>query len=321
MRRALLLILLLVAPACAYRVGGGLVAGAVDELDGQGRSAGIEGLTDDLIERALLVELGHQLGEGLSSGATTVTPEQEAALERTIDSLLTVAAERTGKGLRNEVSPELREMVRKDIVGAFSDSLRDDLGPTVENTVDRVVTRAVQSLRLHLDDPETRYVVSDLLRDSIYLAMRESQASPAVGETLKTTLEQDMLFPIERSVDVITGDLSLQWADANRRTEATLKGIITAMSLLMFVGIIVYSVRNRQLRRLQEANVEAERGLRNVDAALQQLDEGTRAMILGKLEEYEKVERSEAQYVRRPAAPSERPTQPPPPPRSDDYLR
>lgn len=321
MRRALLLCLLLSAPACAYRVGGGLVAGAVDELDGKGRSAGLDGITDDLVERALLVELGHQLGEGLSNGATTVTPEQEAALQRTIDSLLTVAAERTGKGLRNEVSPELREMVRKDIVGAFSDSLRDDLGPTVESTIDRVVTRAVQSLRLGLDDPETRYVLSDLLRDSIYLAMRESQASPAVGETLKTTLEQDMLSPIEASVGGITNELSLQWAESTRRTEATLKGIITAMSLLMFVGIILYSVRNRQLRRLQEANVEAERGLRNVDAALQQLDEGTRALILGKLQEYEGVERSEAQYVRRPAAGPPTKTQPPPPSRSDDYLR
>jgi hypothetical protein len=315
MSRGLLLLMLATAPACAYRMGGGVVAGAVDELGGNGRTEGLQGITDDLIERALLVELGHQLGEGLSNGATTVTPEQEAALQRTIDSILTVAAERTGKGLRNEVSPELREMVRKDIVGAFSDSLRDDLGPNLESTVDRVVTRAVQALRLGLDDPETRFVLSDLLRDSIYLAMRESQASPAVGETIKTTLEQDMLSPIEQSVGGITSELSLQWADANRRTEATLKGIITVMALLMAVGALLYMVRNRQVRRLQEINVEAERGLRNVDAALQQLDESTRAQILGKLQEYEQVEKAEASYVRSVTKP------PPPPPRPDDYVR
>ncbi len=318
MLRGLPLLLLLSAPACAYRIGGGVVAGAVDELGGDGRTSGLEGITDDLVQRALLVELGHQLGEGLSNGATTITPEQEATLQRTIDSILTVAAERTGKGLRNEVSPELREMVRKDIIGAFSDSLRDDLGPTMENTVDRVVARAIDSLRIGLDDPETRYVLSDLLRDSIYLAMRESQASPAVGETIKTTLEQDMLSPIEQSVGGITSELSLQWAESTRRTEATLKGIITVMGLLLMVGLLLYLVRNRQVRRLMEANTEAERGLRNVDAALDQLDESTRAAILTKLQDLEKVVEPTHQYVRKPSAVA---TEPPPPPRSDDYLR
>jgi len=315
----LLLLLLSLPSACAYRIGGGVVAGAVDELGGEGRSGGVEGVADDLVERALLVELGHQLGEGLSNGATTITPEQQAEMERTIDALLMVAAKRTGKGLRNEVSPELREMDRKDIVGAFSDGLRGDLGESLEVTVDRVVTQAITSLRLGLDDPETRWVVSDLLRDSVYLAMRESQASPAVGETLKTTLEQDMLNPIDRTVRGITNEVALQVRDANKQTEATLKGIITVMGIFLAVGVMLYMIRNRQVRRLQEANTQAERGLRNVDAALELLDENTRAAVLGKMAEYEEVERRQSQYVRAPA--SEQPTAPPAPERSDDYMR
>jgi len=318
MPRGLPLLLLLLAPACAYKIGGGAVAGAIDELSGDGRSVGVEGVADDLVERALLVELGHQLGEGLSKGATTVTIEQQAQMERTIDALLTVAARRTGKGLRNEVSPELREMVQKDIVGAFSDGLRDDLGASLEITVDRVVSQAVTSLRLGLDDPETRFVVSDLLRDSIYMAMRESQASPAVGETLKTTLEEDMLTPIDRTVRGITNEVALQVRDANKQTEATLKGIITVMGIFLMVGGMLYVIRNRQVRRLQEANTQAERGLRNVDAALDLLDENTRAAVLGKMAEYENVEHRDAQYVRQPGAGA---TEPPPPQRSDDYMR
>jgi len=314
-----LLIALAVVPGCAYRIGSGVVAGAVDELGGEGRSAGVEGVADDLVERALLVELGHQLGEGLSKGATTITPEQRVALEQTIDGLLLVASRRTGKGLRNEVSPELREMVRKDIVGAFSDSIRDDLSETLEVTVDRVVRQAITSLRIGLDDPETRFVLSDLLRDSIYLAMRESQASPAVGETLKTTLEEDMLNPIDRTVRGITNEVALQVRDANKQTEATLKGIITVMGIFLMVGGMLYVIRNRQVRRLQEANTQAERGLRNVDAALEMLDENTRAAVLGKMAEYDQVEHRDAQYVRNPAANAT--TEPPAPQRSDDYMR
>ena len=51
---------------------------------------------DRMLERALLVELGHQLGSGLASGATDITPEQQQAMESVVDGLLVVAAERTG---------------------------------------------------------------------------------------------------------------------------------------------------------------------------------------------------------------------------------
>ena len=84
----LLLIAALLGPGCAYRIGSGAVAGAIDELGGNGRTEGIGTVTEDLVERALLVELGHQIGEGLSTGATTITPEQQADLLVTILSSL-----------------------------------------------------------------------------------------------------------------------------------------------------------------------------------------------------------------------------------------
>jgi hypothetical protein len=72
-------------------------------MGGGGRSEGVETMGDRMLERALLVELGHQLGSGLASGATDITPEQQQAMESVVDGLLVVAAERTGKGLREEV--------------------------------------------------------------------------------------------------------------------------------------------------------------------------------------------------------------------------
>jgi hypothetical protein len=309
-RLLLPLLLLLLSTGCAYRIGAGVTAGAIDELGGDGRSAGLEGTADSLAERAMLVELGHQLGSGLSAGATELTEEQQLRLEQAIDSLLTVAAKRTGKGLRTEVSPELREMVTKDIVGAFSDGLRNDLGDSLEDTVDRVVARAVVSLRDNLGDEETRWMLSDLLRDSIYFAMREGQATPAVGETLQFTLTENVLGPVEQSVGGLTDVVASQVEASARRTENTLKGIISVLVLVSSVFFMLYLIRNRQVRSLQVQAQQSERGLKNVDAALDLLDEGTRAQVLAKLQEYQKVE---DRAVKR--------TQPPPPERSDDYLR
>jgi len=306
------LIATLLGSGCAYRIGGGAVAGALDELGGNGRTGGVETATEDLVERALLVELGHQMGEGLSTGATTVTPEQQAHLEQTIDSLLLVASKRAGKGLRNEVSPELRNLVVRDIVGAFSDGLRNDLGNSLEDTVDRVVARAVISLRETIDEPDTRYILADVLRDSIYLAMREGSASPAVGDTLRTTLTEDVLIPIESSVGGITNQVAYEVQAQAQRTERQLKGVISVLVVILGVGLMLYLVRNRQVRRLQEANTEAERGLRSVDAALEQLDDQTREQVFAKLQEYQTVaERLEASAT----------TVPPATPRRDDYQR
>lgn len=315
MRRVLLL-LLLCAPGCAYRIGSGITAGALDEIGGKGRSEGVDGTVEGLLERALLVELGHQLGQGLSSGATEISPEQQARLEAVIADLLSVTARKTGQGLRTEVGPELREMVQKDIVRALSEGLRGELGGSLEQTVDRVVARAVISLRENLADQETRYVVSDLLRDSVYYAMREGQATPAVGETIEATLTENLLGPIEQTVGGLTEIVAMRVDASARRTENTLKGIISALVLLSSIFVVMYWIRNRQVRRLEEKTSLAERGLQNVDAALELLDEQTRATVLAKLEEYERVA-SRPSHVSAPRGT----TQPPAPSRSDDYLR
>jgi hypothetical protein len=287
--RWLALVLPLFAPGCAYHIGQGALEGALDELQGEGKSGGISRTANVLIERQVMAELGHQLGQGLTAGATDIDPDQQAKLERAIDDLLTVAARRAGKGLRNEVSPELREMVRKDLVGALSEGLRGDLGSSLEETVDRVVGRAVLSLRASMEDEDLRMALSDLLRDSVYYAMHEGQVTPAVGETLETTLTQHMLVPIESSVGGLTDVVAGRVNEASRRTENTLRGVIGALIVVTSVIAMLYFVRNRQVRRLEEQNVEAERGLRNLDAALAMLDPNTRAAVRAKLQEYEAV--------------------------------
>lgn len=298
--------LLLLTPACAYRVGGGLTAGVLEELEGNGRSGGLDGTADTLLERALLVELGHQLGQGLTSGAADITPEQQARMEATIDGLLMVAAKRAGKGLRTEVSPELREMVREDIVRTFAEGVRGELGGSLEETVDRVVARAVITLRETLSDEQTKLALSDLIRDAVYNAMREGEKP--VSETLQRTLTENVLVPVEHSAQSITDVVAQQVTEQARRTENTLKSIITVLVLVSGVFFLLWLVRNRQVQRLQEQNVEAERGLRNVDAALELLDTNTREAVLAKLDEFRRVEQRD-------------PTPKPAPRRGDDYMR
>ncbi len=322
---AVLLAVALASPGCAYRIGAGVTAGMLDEVHGKGRSAGLEGPLEDILEKELLAQLGSQLGQGLASGATQIDPEQQARLEQTIDSLLTVAARRAGHGLRTEVSPELREMVQKDIVRALSEGMRGELGDSLESTVDRVVRRAVVSLRAELGDEDTRLVVTDLLRDSVYYAMRESGATQGVGETLESTLTENMLFPIQETFGGMNEVVTRQVEEAQRRTENTLRAVIGALVLLTGVFGLMYYIRNRQVRRLEERNVEAERGLQNVDAALEMLDAATREAVLSKLQEYRHVEERKTATGMRTIPRSDdyvRPKKPPSvPPPSDDYGR
>jgi len=304
-------ITLMVMPSCAYRVGSGLTAGVLDEISGEGRSEGVETMGDRVLERALLVELGHQLGSGLSSGATEITPEQREAMESVIDSLLTVAATRTGQGLRNEVSPELREMVRKDIVGAFADGLDNELGQSLEDTVDRVVTQAVVSLRRVINEEDTRYATSDLLRDSVYYAMREGQGgTPAVAETIEFTLVNNLLEPLEQSVGGLTDVVATRVEDSARRTENTLRSVIGGLLFLGGVLAVLYVVRGWQLQRAQESSKKAAQALGGVDAALDLLDADTRAAVQQKLEEYQAVARGD--QINTPLPPKRR---------GDDYMR
>lgn len=315
MRMLLCAAFCLSSSGCVYRLGQGLIAGALDEVGGKGRTGGVGGTADLLLEREVLTELGHQLGQGLTSGATEIDPEQQARLEQTIEDLITVATRRAGKGLRNEVSPELREMVQKDIVQALSEGLRGELGNSLEETVDRVISRAVLSLRTSLVDEEMRMALSDLLRDSMYYAMREGGTTPAVGEVLESTLTENMLIPIEESVGGIRDGVALEVEASYRRTENTLRMMIGALIVITSVIGMLYFIRNRQVRRLEEQNVATSRGLRNFDAALAHLDPEARATIQAKLDEYQAVEARPMPFVPRVLTP------PPAPTRSDDYQR
>lgn len=307
---ALLLITVIGSPGCAYRIGSGVMAGALEEMAGQGRSEGVERMGEQLIERALLVELGHQLGSGLTSGATDVTAEQQQRIEDLVGGLLTVAAKRTGSGLRREVSPELRAMVQRDIVDALSEGLRNDVGASLENVVDRVVTRAILALRRGMADEEMKLVISDLVRESVYYAVREGQGgTPAVGEVLEVTLVENVLHPMEQSVGGLTNQVALQVDASARRTENTLKSIIGVLVVFGSVVFLLYMIRTRQLRRAQETRQRAEAGLRGVESALELLDDRTREAVRQRVEQFQHV----ADDVQDPPPRRKK--------RSDDYLR
>lgn len=288
---------------CFYKVGSGLMAGVLDEAGGVGKSGGVDPIVEGLVQRALLAELGHQLGQGLQSGATEITPEQQAALGATIDGLIAVATARAGLGLRRDVSPELRGMVERDIVEALSEGLRGELGDSLEVTVDRVVTRATRSLQRNLGDGDLPHVTADLLRDAIYLAMREGGASPAVGETLQLTLEENVLNPFSTNVEGLAGMIADKVNEQARRTEDTLKAVIGGLAIVLgFLGIL-YFTTTRRLRRETESKQRTELDLRTIDAALSQLDEGTRQQVKQRLDQLRQVSTA------------------PPKERAEDYLR
>ncbi len=266
---------------CAYKVGSGVVRGALDELGGEGASVNEVG--EQVLERALLAELGHQLGQGLRAGATDITPEQQADLERVIDQLLTTAARKTGKGLRDDVSPEFRNLVRRDIVGALAEGVRGELAPTLEETVDRVIERASRSLRVALQDENLRVAVGDLLRDSVFAAIEEGQAgTPPITETL-TMMTQQMVRPIEEASDRMSDRWVGPVQQASQETQRVLYGVISVLTLGVIAALIAYALRSVQLQRAREASLAAEEGLRRMDAALTALDEGTREDLRRKL--------------------------------------
>ena len=315
--RLLLLLLVLGAltgSGCAYKVGGGLTAGVLDEMGGQGRSEGVETMGDRMLERALLVELGHQLGAGLRSGATDLSDEQQRELEEVVDGLIAVAARRSGKGLREEVGPELRRAINHGIVDALAEGLRGDLGDSMEETVDRVVHQAVVSLRLAMAEDASRYATADLLRESVYYAMREGQGgTPAVGETIEFTLTQNMLQPLEQSVGGITDRVAWQVEEQYRRTENLLKAIIGALVIGIAFVSLAYVIRGWRLRQVEEQHKEATGTLGTLDLALEGLDETTRAQIKAKLEAHQAAIRRQSGVMVNTPLPAER--------RSDDYMR
>ncbi|MBA2321623.1 MAG: hypothetical protein H0V89_10755 [Deltaproteobacteria bacterium] len=272
---------------CAYKVGSGLVAGALDEIGGEGRTDGVETMADSVLERQILAELGHQLGSGLSTGATDITPEQQQRLEAAIDGLITVAALRAGQGIRNEVSPQMREMIRKDIVLALSEGFRGEISESLEEMVDRVISKAAYTLKTELRDEELKFAFSDLLRESIYIAMREGQGNtPAVGETIEETLTTNLLMPIEESVGTLTQDVSSEVDYRANQTEKRLSniisGLVVAFFLLMIGAAVVIEALRRRAVRAQAVTADAVAQQKSINAALDLLDDATRARILEK---------------------------------------
>lgn len=285
-----LLLFVLFQTACVYRMGSGLMAGALDEAGGRGESVGLNGAVGNLLEKEVVADLGYQLGNGLMSGATEITPEQQADLERAIDGVVTVALLRAGEGLRDEVSPELREMVRKDIVVALAEGMRGELGASMEETVDRVVQKTADSVKEAVQDPELEDAVAALLRDAIYSAIQESRDErPGVGETLETTLTQNLLSPFERSIGTLTEQVADRVDESAQRTQQVLTAVISALIVLLGIVVFAYSLQQRQLRRERQAIFSAQQELRTVQAALAVLDESSREKLRGKLEEYQQV--------------------------------
>ena len=264
--------------------------GALTEVHGEGRSKGVESLVQNIVEKEYFSNLGQQLGSSLTAGATEITPEQRAQLEATIDGAVTVAFMRAGKGVRNELSPELRRMVKRDIVDALSEGLRGDLGDSLEMTIDRVVSRAGDSLTRALNDDELQIAFSELVREGMYSAIREGRGyTPGVGETLEAAITENMLNPVENSMGSLADTIAQRVDESARRTENTLRSIISALVLILGVVFVMLYFSRRQLMRQQQRNDLANEDLRSVDAALQILDDATRAEVREKMQEYIEV--------------------------------
>lgn len=274
------LIFLLSNSGCAYRIGSNLVHGMLEEASGQGQGEGVDEVGNQVLERALLAELGHQLGTGLSSGAMEISEEQRAELERTVDSLLAVAARRTGKGLRTEVSPELRDLVHQAIVQTLADGLREDIGPSAEAVVERMVREATTTLRDELAMEETRVTISDLLRDSIYFALREGHGgSPSIGESLEFTLEENVLDPLANTVGGIAEGVAYNVNASAQRTEQLLQFIIGGLMFVLLISFSAFWIRGRQHRMVVQTRDQAQARLRNFEGVLSGLDDATRDLF------------------------------------------
>ncbi|MFK7927140.1 MAG: hypothetical protein AB8H79_03055 [Myxococcota bacterium] len=282
-----LLISISLLTGCFYRAGNKLAEGLLDEALGDTRDrSAVDSIAEDTLEKQLMRKLGQQLGEGLASGATTISEEQKRELEDTIESIIAVAAVRSGKGLREEVGPEFRQIVRRDIVQSFSDGLRGDLGDSLEETADRVVTRTIASLERELGEQSLRFTLAEILRDSVHDAVEGgTPASPGIGEVLEETLTNKLLDPFSDSVGGVADRVALQVNASAERTENLLKTIIGGLFVVLGVLVLLYFVRDRQARRARESVEQAQQGLRSVTAAIDQLDPESRRQLIAELGE------------------------------------
>ena len=259
----------------------------LNEIHGEGRSKGIEAVVENVVEKKYFSSLGQQLGSSITAGATEISPEQRAELEATIDGAVTVAFMRAGQGVRNELSPELRRMVKRDIIDALSEGLRGDVADSLEMTIDRIVSRAGDSLTRTLSDEELQIAFSELIREGMYSAIREGRGyTPGVGETLEAAITENMLDPVENSIGGLADTIAAKVDESAKRTEKTLHGIISALVLILGVLAVMFFVTRRQLLRQQVKTSVVREDLRSVDAALQILDDATRAEVRDKMDEY-----------------------------------
>ena len=181
-------------------------------------------------------------------------------------------------------------MVNQAIVQTLADGLRGELGDSTEETIDRMVQQAGETLRQQLDMEETRFAIADLLRDSVYFALQEGQGgSPSVGQTLEFTLEQNILDPLANTVGGIAEGVAYNVNESAQRTEQLLQAIIGALVMVLALAITAYYVRGRQTQVAMLNRDRAQMRLRSLDAALSMLDEESRRAILSKLDEYDSV--------------------------------
>lgn len=244
--------MLTLAPGCVYKIGGNLTAGMLDEMAGEGRSDGLNGAARSLIEEQLIRELGMQLGDGLVAGATS--EDEQRRLEATVDAVIAVAAARAGQGLRDDVGPELRAIVRRDLAQALAEGIRTDVSGSLEEVVDKIVRRAALSAEDRFRDPALTVALADMLRDSVFLALREGRpGTPGVGESLRETLDADVLAPVESSIGGLADQIAGRVDESARRTENVLKSVIGGL-LVLLAGLGVLYVVNQQQHARQREN-------------------------------------------------------------------
>lgn len=292
-----LLLVASLATSCFATMGRNFTSGAFDELLGEDRDgSALSGTQAALLEQELLRKLGKQLGEGVTDGATTLPEGRRAELEATIDALIAVAAYRSAKGLREEVGPEFRNIVRRDIVNTFADGARGEIGDALEEAARRAAEGAVDGafdkLQERLEDPSLRYLMAEVLRDTVNEAIEGGTPyRPGIGETLETTLTTNLLDPFQDSVGGVTDRVAWHFSESARRTENLLKTIISGLVVVLVVMGVLYVVRDRQARRARENTVQAQEGLRTVGAALDQLDDESlhqiKAQIRDRIGSYE----------------------------------
>jgi len=273
------------ATSCFASMGRSVTRGAFDELLGEDRDEpALYELETRLLAQGLALKLGQQLGQGALDGATDLPPERRAELEATIEALLAVAAYRSAKGLRDEVGPEFRHIVRREIVGSFAQGVRGEIADALDETVERAtakaVNTAVDTLHERLQDPILRITIAELLREVVYDAVEGgSHQSPGIGRTLERSLTQNLLDPFQDSVGGVTDRVAWRISESAKRTENLLKTIISGLIIVLVVLGVLYMVRDRQARRARETTQKAQEGLRTVGAAIDQLDdEGLRSL-------------------------------------------